>query len=99
MYVRFQAVYSLNQAQHRRLGCMLQKSFVSPHTWLMLSTQPRTSMAPPPEHSRCICTVLACLSRSCTPMQAHSLGFSFTISPAPKTGRFLAPMGVYTVHH
>ena len=50
MYVRFQAVYSLNQAQHRRLGCMLQKSFVSPHTWLMLSTQPRTSMAaPPPE--------------------------------------------------
>jgi hypothetical protein len=24
MYVRFQAVYSLNQAQHRRLGCMLQ---------------------------------------------------------------------------
>jgi hypothetical protein len=81
------------------LGSHASKSFVSPHTWLMLSTLLRSSMVPPPEHSRCICTVLACLSRSCTPMQARSLGLSFTISPAPKTGRFLAPMDVCTVHH
>ena len=45
------------------------ESFVSPHTWLMLSTRLGSSMAPPPEHNRYICTVLACLSRSCTPMQ------------------------------